>query len=222
MMVVIFMLFWATILSSCSKEEELPSRTPTGLQAVDLGLPSGIKWANMNVGAYSPEECGAYFAWGEIAPKSHYGWSNYKWCEGTPSSISKYCTYPETGIVDNKISLDLNDDIAHVKWGGKWRMPTRTEIEELCENCTWKWIMLRGVKGFEVVSRVNGNFIFLPAAGYYGENGICEAASQGCYWSSTLLTTNPSYAYNLGYDLILAKHYVSSRDCGFPIRPVCE
>ena len=99
------------------------------MEAVDLGLPSGLKWATMNVGATKPEEYGAYFAWGEMEPKSNYSGSTYKFELGTDSNgpFSKYVTNSSYGTVDNKTVLDPDDDAAHVNWGGNWRMPTDAE-----------------------------------------------------------------------------------------------
>ena len=102
-----------------------------GHEYVDLGLPSGIKWATCNVGATTPEEYGDYFAWGETQPKDYYDWSTYKYCNGDEYSITKYCTRSTYGTVDIKTTLELSDDAARVNWGGKWRMPTIEEQKEL-------------------------------------------------------------------------------------------
>jgi hypothetical protein len=130
---------------------------------VDLGL--SVKWATCNVGATKPEEYGDYFAWGETTPKDAYDWSTYKWCNGGPSTQTKYCTNSSYGTVDNKTTLDLSDDAACANWGGSWRMPTRAEQDELRNNCTWTWTTQNGVNGYKVTG-TNGNSIFLPAAGY--------------------------------------------------------
>ena len=95
----------------------------TQYEAVDLGL--SVKWASCNVGATTPEDCGDYYAWGEIEEKENYDWSTYKWCNGSYDTQTKYCTNSSYGTVDNKTTLDLEDDVAHVKWGGSWRMPTK-------------------------------------------------------------------------------------------------
>ncbi|MBO7269682.1 MAG: InlB B-repeat-containing protein, partial [Bacteroidales bacterium] len=106
---------------------------------VDLGLPSGLKWATCNVGANTPEGYGDYFAWGETSPKNDYSWSTYKYCKGSKNTLTKYNTDSNYGTVDNKITLDLSDDAARANWGGKWRMPTKAEQDELINNCTWTW-----------------------------------------------------------------------------------
>ena len=83
--------------------------------------------------------------------------------------MTKYCTSSVYGTVDNKTTLELEDDAAHVNWGGNWRMPTKAEFDELKNrnNCTWIWMFQNGVRGYKVISKNNGNFIFLPSAGSY-------------------------------------------------------
>lgn len=141
---------------------------PADVQAVDLGLPSGLKWASCNVGAEKPEDYGNYYAWGEVLPKENYSWATYKYAnEASSNKLTKYCDntkYGDNGFTDNKTALDLEDDVAHVNWGGNWRMPTDDEWSEL-NNCTWTWVTQNGVNGYLVASKTNGNSIFLPAAG---------------------------------------------------------
>ena len=163
---------------------------------VDLGLPSGILWADRNVGADSPEDYGDYFAWGETAPKSTYRWSTYKWCKGSYDTMTKYCTDSNYCTVDNKIVLDLVYDAAYVNMGPEWRMPTLTELNELKNNCTWTWTTQNGSRGYKVTGP-NGNSIFLPAAGYRYDSGLYNAGSDGYYWSSSLIESNSSYAWYL-------------------------
>ena len=110
--------------------------TENGHDYVDLGLPSGTKWATCNVGATAPEEYGDYFAWGETEPKTTYNWDTYKWCNGSEDTFTKYNTKSSYGTVDNKTQLELADDAARANWGGQWRMPTDAEWTELCKNCT--------------------------------------------------------------------------------------
>ena len=169
----------------------------SGYEYVDLGLPSGTKWATYNVGATKPEEFGDYFAWGETEPKTNYTWSTYKYCNGSSSTLTKYNTDSSRGSVDNKTTLDLSDDAARVNWGGKWRMSTRAEQEELHNNCTWKWTTQNGVKGYKVTSKTNGNSIFLPAAGERIGTSVYDVGSSGGYWSSSLHESGPSGAYSL-------------------------
>ena len=189
---------------------------------VDLGLPSGTKWATMNVGADSPEDYGDYFAWGETTPKSTYNWSNYKWCNGTSTTLTKYCTSSSVGTVDNKTTLDLSDDAAYVNWGGDWRMPTIEEQDELGNTnyTTWTWTTLNGVKGYKVTSKTNGNSIFLPAACHRYDSGSYDAGSGGSYWGSSLRTFDSRYAFALyfGSSDVGSSYYY--RSCGLSVRPV--
>ena len=158
-------------------------------QAVDLGL--SVKWANMNVGATAPEEYGGYYAWGETEEKDNYDLSTYKWCNGSYYTMTKYSTDSIYGTVDNKTVLDPEDDVAYVNWGGSWRMPTKSEQDELRNNCTWEWTTQNGVNGYKVTGS-NGNSIFLPAAGYRGGAEVLNRGSSGNYWSSSL-DSNDSY-----------------------------
>ena len=198
-----------------------------GHEYVDLGLPSGLKWATCNVGATTPEEYGDYFAWGETEPKDNYDWSTYKYCNGSSSTMTKYCTNSDYGTVDNKTVLELEDDAAYVNWGGNWRMPTYDELSELknTNNCTWTWTTQNGVKGYKVTSKVNGNSIFLPAAGYrYDGGGLYDAGSYGSYWSSSLRTNSSSNsnARNVYFYSSSVHLYGSYRYGGRSVRAVCE
>lgn len=188
------------------EEEDKPVVPDTGVANghvwVDLGLPSGTKWATTNVGASTPEGYGNYYAWGETTNKSTYNWSNYKWCNGSTSSMTKYCSSSSYGTVDNKTTLDLSDDAAYVNWGTSWRMPTKAEQDELRNTSytTWTWTTQNGVNGYIVTSKTNGNSIFLPAAGYRYGSSLYGAGSYGLYWSSSLDTSGSNYAFDLYFN----------------------
>ena len=190
---------------------------------VDLGLPSGLKWATCNVGATKPEEYGDYFAWGETEPKEEYSWFKYKY--GTDyNQLTKYCNdsyYGKDGFMDNKTVLEPEDDAAHVNWGGTWRMPTKAEQVELCNNCTWDWITQNGVKGYKVTGP-NGNSIFLPAAGYMRGGTLNDAGSSGSYWSSSLDTGSPNYVYYVEFDSDYVRWDICYHYFGRSVRPVCQ
>ena len=164
--------------------------------AVDLGLPSGTLWASCNVGASSPEESGDAFAWGETEPVREYDWnnpwSNYKWCNGSSDTLTKYCTDSDYGTIDNLTELEPEDDAAWVNWGPMWRMPNEEQFDELEENCTWKWSTKNGVEG-RLITGPNGNSIFLPAT------------EENAYWSRELNTALPFYAFGRDFDLQNAK-----------------
>lgn len=198
-----------------------PQPTEPVAEAVDLGL--SVKWASFNVGATKPEEYGGYYAWGETEEKEEYSWEKYNWCKGTETSIFKYCTNSSYGTVDNKTTLDLEDDVAHVKWGGTWRMPTQEEIQELVEKCTWTWTEQNGVSG-QLVTSSNGNSIFLPAAGHRGGTGFYERGSLGYYWSATLYGYGSFHAYNLYFGSGDGGYwdYWVDRSYGHAVRPVTE
>ncbi|MCQ2111177.1 MAG: hypothetical protein MJY79_06765 [Bacteroidaceae bacterium] len=191
---------------------------------VDLGL--SVKWATFNVGATKPEEYGDYFAWGETEPKSDYSWSTYKYCSSY-DSMTKYCTNSRSGyngFTDNKTVLDLEDDAAHVNWGGNWRMPTKEEQDELRNNCTWTWTTLNGVNGYKVQSKKDGytdKWIFLPAAGSRGDSDFYSVGSFGYFWSSSLYTDDPRYAFYLYFDSGGVWRSSDYRRHGQSVRPVC-
>ena len=169
---------------------------------VDLGLPSGTLWATCNVGASAPEEYGDYFAWGETEPKELYDWSTYKWCNGTNSTMTKYCTdssYGYNGFVDNKTELDPEDDAAYVNWGENWRIPTCDQFEELKTECTWTWTTLDGVKGQLVTGR-NGNTMFLPVAGGRWGDYFYDVGLWGYYWPLTLNSSRPNFVSTFSFD----------------------
>ncbi len=200
-------------------------------EAVDLGL--SVKWASWNIGASAPEESGGYFAWGETDIKWVYDWANYKWCEGgSYNSLTKYNPNSDFGIVDNKNNLDLEDDAAHIQWGGTWRIPTDAEWEELRNNCSFETFPING-KGVLKLTGPNGNIIFLPVSGR--RQGAMEIRENGWYyWSSSLysnysLYLNPHYYPESPYEAVImysegwgAMLGCSNRCDGLLIRPVCE
>ena len=184
---------WNGELPGSDDDDEI---TVTAGDVIDLGL--SVKWASCNVGATRPEEYGGYYAWGEVEEKECYEWSTYKWCNGTPDSMTKYCTDESYCAVDYKTTLDPEDDVARVKWGGDWRMPTADEQYELIEKCSFEWGTLNGVNGYKVTGP-NGNSIFLPAAGSYNGYILYGAGDSGDYWSNTLLDNSGDSAYSLDY-----------------------
>ena len=185
---------------------------------IDLGLPSGTKWACCNVGAKSPTDYGDHFAWGETETKSDYSWGTYKWSNDY-YELTKYCTDIDLGFVDNKPELDLDDDAAYVNWGSGWRMPSREQLEELHANCTSKWTKINGVRGYLLKSKRNGASLFLPAAGVRPGSSLEYAGSVGDYWSRTLETNDPQNAFSLeGLDVTSNN---GDRSDGRSVRAVC-
>ena len=167
------------------------------------------------MGADRPTKYGGYYAWGETDEKEYYDWSTYKWCKGSSKSITKYCSDRSYGTVDNKEILDPEDDVAHVKWGGDWRMPTIQELRELYEECTWSY-----ESGGYRVTGPNGNSIFLPAAGSRKGTSLERCGSIGHYWSATL-SGNDEAVYLGFYD---GTHTWddSNRSYGRNVRPVTD
>lgn len=191
-------------------------------EAIGLGLPSGIKWASCNVGATAPEEYGGYYAWGETEEKEKYGWHNYKWCDNN-YTLTKYWAENSCKI-DNITTLDPEDDVAHVKWGGNWRMPTTAEIEELRMECTWEWATLNGVIGAKITGP-NGNSIFLPAAGDKDYNSAEYQGYGGFYWSNHLSIVESKDARALYFETDNYDYYgwdEFGRYYGHTVRPVYD
>ncbi|MBQ3631800.1 MAG: hypothetical protein II949_11250 [Prevotella sp.] len=188
----------------------LPGKhTPDNVEAVDLGLPSGTKWANMNIGASSPEDYGDYFAWGETEPKDTYSWDTYTHCDGSRET----CHDIGTDIAGTEY------DAATAQWGKFWHMPTLDQIKELVNNCNHEWTTENGILGRKFTSKINGKTIFLPAAGYRWGGELRRAGSYGYYWSSTPLDEN--LGYFLGFDSSRAySYYDDYRYYGFTVRPV--
>ena len=209
-----------------------PTPQPT-MEYVNLGLYSGLKWAKCNLGASKPSDYGSYYAWGETEPKAEYTWATYKWMQAGQSDemhITKYTIadgqtegiwYDAGGnfIGDNKTTLEAADDAATRKLGSPWRMPTKEEIRELLDHCTWNWTTQDGVNGCEVKGP-NGNSIFLPAAGYREGSELNGAGSWGRYWSSSLSTGRSFNARVLYFRSDGHAWNDTSRYPGFTVRPV--
>ena len=197
----------------------LPESPEKEYKYVDLGLPSGTLWADRNVGADSPEAYGDYFAWGEIATKSTYNCSTYKWCRGDYNTMTKYCTDSNYGTVDNNTVLDLEDDAAYVNMGPEWRMPTYDELNELRNYCTWVWTNQNGTNGWKVTGP-NGNSIFLPAAGFRNNSDLYLAGIIGDCWSSSLCESGSNHAWCLYFKSGNHSTNCRSRDIGYTVRAV--
>jgi hypothetical protein len=168
---------------------------------IDLGLPSGTKWACCNVGAKTPAEYGGYFAWGETVPKSAYLSSNYKWfIGGDDHQITKYCSNSDYGTVDNIIGLEPADDAAYVNWGAEWRMPGTAQMNELLDNCTSEWTNVNGIGGYIFKSNINNSAVFFPAGGWYNNKGLKGLETDGCYWSRfNAYSSYPNFAFVLAF-----------------------
>ncbi len=215
------MLLCATsLLFVGCKDKNNPNNTPANVdcnlpanvQMVDLGL--SVKWADMNVGAHQPSEYGAYFAWGETEQKSEYSWGTY-----FDSNFSKYRFIDET----TEVVLAADDDAAAKNWGGKWRMPTEAEQNELRDSCNWVWTdnyNKSKVAGYVVTSKKTNNSIFLPAAGYYVGKTDHDVNSYGCYWSSSLKLGSEEASSMYFYLRSNNAQWQYTRNYGQSVRPV--
>lgn len=221
-------------INSSEIENEPIMKTDTilvnGFETVDLGL--SVRWATCNVGADYPEEFGDYYSWGEIKnSENNRGWVGYKWCNSSWGVMIKYCTKSNSryGTVDYKTTLEQEDDIAHLSRGESWRIPTKNEFKELMDSCIWSWTTIflnesktDSINGYKVVG-TNGNSIFLPAAGFYGEHGLKNRNKSVCYWSSTLFDFVECHsAYCLYFNKEQYSLKYGNRYYGTPIRPVCD
>ena len=201
-----------------------PTGYTNGYGYVDLGLPSGTRWATCNVGANSPAAYGNYYAWGETTPKDTYTWTNYRFRTSGDNwdnvQFSKYNTSSSHGLVDNLNTLEASDDAATANWGSGWRMPTSNELNELKNNCTVTYTSQNGVNGCLFTSRTNGNSIFLPAAGLRNDSSLRNDGSRGNYWSISLNASAAAW-----YLFFYPDH--CSRDgeyryTGLTVRAVCQ
>ena len=197
------------------------------IEYVDLGLPSGTLWATCNIGANSPEEYGDYLSWGEtegfLSGKTLFNGSTYKWMTGT-NTMTKYNYDSKYGTVDNLTELELEDDAAYVNWGPKWRMPSRTQFDELINNnyITKERIIQNGVVGFKFTSKSNYNSIFLPAAGFRDYSATLKDAGLECYyWSRTLSNFEPTRGTSFSsYQNNIGPSNAPHRALGYSVRPV--
>lgn len=199
-----------TRVSHSDSKEPMPA-------AVDLGL--GVKWASCNLGASKPEEYGKYYAWaattGYASSESHdFSWANTPYCiNGNYNNWGKYTS--------GNATLEYSDDAATVNLGGSWRMPTHAEWQELSSKCTWTWTSQNGINGYKV-SASNGNWIFLPAAGYRGGASSNGVGSSGYYWSSQVYSSDVYGAWNMNfYSGPRNPDDYTYRYVGFSVRPVC-
>ena len=178
--------------------------TTNGHEWVDLGL--SVKWATCNIGAKYPEQVGDYISWSELGPKRDYPFET-----------------PATGKEMKDISGDVQYDAATKLWGSSWRIPTKEEFEELIKNCTLKATDIKGYKGMEFTSKINGRKIFLPFAGQISYDGYYGVGNLGRYWTST---PSPIYGTNdRAYNAEIEKGATVDnigRMVGLTIRPVCK
>ena len=202
------------VFAECKVTVDSTQGTVNGHDWVDLGLPSGTRWATRNVGADDPGSCGLYFAWGEILPKDEYSWGTYKYCNIADTTMTRYNT------TDGLTELISFDDAATANWGSKWQMPSQEQLNELVDATytTIERTTQDGFYGTLITSKINGKSIFLPAGG----NG--SEGNSGFYWSRSLSTDDVLNACYLGFitmpntDIELVS--TTKRFCASYVRPV--
>lgn len=191
--------------SSQSQQSSQPSSGKiAGHEYVDLGL--SVKWATCNVGATSQTGNGNFYAWGETTIKSKYNDNNCATHNRDYSSIAGDAAY----------------DAATANWGGSWRMPTQAEANELLNRCDWEWTTINGATGYKVISRTNGNWIFLPASGYREDTSTKGVGSSGNYWTSTPKSDDKKKAYSINFGNSTRQCKDRHRRRGFVVRPVSK
>ena len=173
-----------------------------GHEWVDLGL--SVKWATCNEGAASPAEYGNYYAWGEI------------------TTHEDYRTSATSGMSLSDIKGDATYDAARAKWGGKWRMPTMAEFEELMRGCDNVWVTQDGVPGMRFTSKKNGKSIFFPAAGYREGKSVGYKDEVGYFWASTPHNSNTHTAGGMSLNADGYTTFWSDRSYAQSVRPVME
>lgn len=193
------------------EEKEKLLRCPDGNHphAIDLGLPSGTKWACCNVGASSPEGYGGYYAWGETKEKNYYYWDTYAY-----SDWQGNCSNIGSDISGTQY------DVARVRMGAPWCMPTLEQQTELEKFCKRDWTIQNGVSGV-LVTGPSGGQVFLPAASHKCCNEKPPLGSYGYYWSSTLNSGEGAYYIYFDYDYWGRDWYFGGRCDGSSVRPVC-
>lgn len=202
-------------------------------EIVDLGL--SVKWRGWNLGASSMTDFGDYYAWGELSPyyksldpidwedgkQAGYAWGSYGLCDGSSNTLTRYVTRNDFGTVDGRTMLvPLSDDPANKELGEFWRIPTPEEWEELRVGCECSLESVDGVPGVKFTSRLNGRWIFIPAAGNFSGLEIKESGTIGDYWSAKVDVTNPSQATVVEFGSDYFAFQTKDRCIGLPIRPV--
>ena len=183
---------------------------------VDLGLPSGLLWATCNVGAKEPWECGLYFSWGNV--DGHKKDSGYDFGE---SNHRPYATTPGWKLTTD-IPVGDEYDAARANLGGSWRMPTTDEFQELYSNCISESATQNGVHGRLFISKINGNSVFFPAAGFYYCTSLNYEGVYGYYWSSSLNSQSTACYLTFGSWYASPQGTFSIRFYGFPVRAVLD
>ena len=218
----------SSVKATCAVVVRGTQGSTDGHEWVDLGLPSGTRWATCNVGANSPEGYGNYYAWGEIRTKSDYLWETYKYCyDGSDEKLTKYCDNSEfgyKGFTDGLRELLPEDDAATVNWSDNWQTPSLEQMQELIDNTTSEWTTQNGVSGRLIRSVNNDKTLFLPATGMYGNYGLHATGSEARYWSRNLKDDSCISAFVLMLESKWDSFeiFYNNRRIGQPVRPVLK
>ena len=194
---------------ACNKDKDNKKNEPTdpteqkdkwtvnanGHEYVDLGDEFKFVIATMNIGATAPEEKGSYYAWGETETRTTYDWTTYSHCEGSNTTLTKYCTNSDHGTVDNKVKLEAVDDVAHTLWGGDWMIPDTAQFNKVIDKCTWAQATVNGIAGVKATGS-NGNSVFFPFGGVM--NGSNNQLLDVGHYQTKNLANNDWQAYLLG------------------------
>ena len=217
-----------------SYEDYTKTEKAINTEYVDLGLPSGLKWAKCNLGATTETDYGVFFSWGDTSGVSgnlvgkysdeNYSWASYKYCNGTEKTLTKYNNNSSYGTVDNKITLESVDDAVRAHMGSDWRMPTKAEIQELLDNTDYEWIEDfngTGVNGRKFTSKTDtSKYIFIPAAGYCSGGPVSSVGDYGCVWSSSLYSSSVAFYLDSVYSEDPFVNNFKSRCQGSSVRGV--
>ncbi len=194
--------------------------------AVSMGMPSGVYWAECNLGAEKPEDAGWHLAWGETTPNpkgeyypDSYIYFNFYTSRGTINSLTKYVTHSDHGTPDGKTRLEACDDAATVAYGAGWRLPTKDEVEELIANSTWELVTRNDIVGWNVTGK-NGKTIFFPLAGNNASEEVVNKNKIGYYWTCD---NNPDYSSRAYHLRLFSDSYECAADMrhqAMSVRPV--
>lgn len=155
------------------------------MEYVDLGLPSGIKWAKCDLGETSPEKYGDGYGWGETWTKTSWEYYYY-FTDIVKGQFTKYDSR------DKRYFLEKEDDVAYLRLGEGWRYPTWNEVQELYDNCTVTESTLNGWPGVMFVSKINNNYIFF---GYR-----TKGSAGGWRWTSAVVESDPTLVKSLHFE----------------------
>lgn len=188
------------------------------MKTIDLGLPSHTLWGETNLGANSQTDCGSYFAWGDTHEKGEY--------------VGRTCPTYDLDIMRLKFDDFVNSydvltreyDAAAQHLGEDWRIPSGQQAQELVDNCNWQWVTNyegSGANGMSGVSKINGNIIFFPAAGYKHNSDVIMNGRCGGYWTGTPNFTAANRAWSIAFEPNVINVFNHGlRYNGYSIRPV--